>query len=764
MNLPLNFSNPWGFAKCGVPLRVSIPFPAGAVRDPARDLQILEGEDEIAGQWRTLSAWPDGSARFVLLDLASDLEPRARRALSLQMRDGTAHPRIEPVRPVRVRETPDALEVDTGRVVWRFDRRGFGVTSIRHAGRELLAEPLAFWIEDACGQKFRACDGACETVVEAAGPHRAIVKVSGQFRNPLGTFFSYWLRFHFTAGGEQVLTLAHIRNRETGREGRDLCRATLSGRLTLESPTHRILHTVRTRNTIQMPIEVPENVDLDIGEVECALRNAASLREDPNDICWSLLHEKNLGSHRRCDPLLDIHQPGQGGLLLKFMEPDPVLEAPMRLAVDGAAFEIDLFPAAAEPHHFNEGMGKTRQVLFYAHDDGHAPADLFHDAAQMTYPGMTAIPAEWYRQSKFGDIHRTLPFQPNRHPMIETKIRLTHAPGDIQNKQSIKSHPLLGKCRGWRDFGDYVGLRGHLPEFGVRQYYNNEEDYIYTAMLDAWRRGAPVDAVDQARHLMDVDFIDHSGDPARDGAVCPHSTDHTNGEVYPSHQWCQGLLYYYLGTGDEEALRIARRIGDNLCGWVVGPRKESLRFSGRESAWPMISLAALYEVTGEVRYRDAGMAIIASMQEVVRTHGQMVWEAPAGSGILSPYMLAMAFNGVWDMYAATNDPGTLDLWKTLTAPVVAELEKPNSFGYVHFRNQHLIWADLTVLVRWYELTGDERYVRLGRNGLRLVMSGCPEPLIQSDHLFAMGYRHYILFMKLADEFGMLDDDRAMLVW
>ncbi|NLL83861.1 MAG: hypothetical protein GX230_06430 [Lentisphaerae bacterium] len=190
---------------------------------------------------------------------------------------------------------------------------------------------------------------------------------------------------------------------------------------------------------------------------------------------------------------------------------------------------------------------------------------------------------------------------------------------------------------------------------------NNEEDYIYCAMLDPWRCGRPVGAVDQAHHLMDIDYIDHSGDAARDGAVCPHSTDHTNGEVYPSHQWCQGLLYYYLGTGDEEALRIALRIGDNLCGWITGPRKNSLQYSGRESAWPLLSLAALYEITRIERYHEAGMAIIESMQQVVREHGQMVWEYPPGSGILSPYMLAMTFNGVWDMYAATGNEKVLAL-------------------------------------------------------------------------------------------------------
>jgi len=67
-------------------------------------------------------------------------------------------------------------------------------------------------------------------------------------------------------------------------------------------------------------------------------------------------------------------------------------------------------------------------------------------------------------------------------------------------------------------------------------------------------------------------------------------------------------------------------------------------------------------------------------------------------------------------------------------------------------------------VGWYYLTGDEKYVKLGRNGLRFVLSGCPQPLYHSQFFVAVGYRHFISFLKLADEFGMINDDQCTLVW
>jgi hypothetical protein len=177
-----------------------------------------------------------------------------------------------------------------------------------------------------------------------------------------------------------------------------------------------------------------------------------------------------------------------------------------------------------------------------------------------------------------------------------------------------------------------------------------------------------------------------------------------------------------------------------------------------------LSLAALVEVTHEKKYRDAGMKIVNGLHRRYQKHGQLAWEHPPGSGIWSGYMAAMSFNGIWDMWAVTGDKRVLEFWKNITGPVVESLSQPNNWGYIHFRNWPIKWADLTTLARWHYLTGDKKYVDLGKNGLRLVLSGCPQPLNQTQGFIAMGYRHFISYLKLADEFGMIDDDRCVLVW
>ena len=783
--IPFSLANPWKFPLHGLPLRCSVPFPQGELKDPARELALVdETGADCAAQWRVLSTWNDGSVRFALLDYAEAvLPPRTTKRYTLQSRGETSVG--APHAAITVTEDAETLTVDTGRLRWTFSKTRFslGEALVFHNRDWFQGQSSDLCVLDDQGVTYRASQGDYRLRVEAQGPYRVIVRLEGNHGKGDARFLDYDIRLHFTTGGSQVLMLHHVRNRHGGREGRQFQRCWLEGSLNVDhTAVRRIEHELHSLFTMHRALDCPERVDLDTDSFPTAytpdpflspandrrtawtspqtrIRNGESLREADEEICVSI-NEKNpgktlAGDRRGCAPMIDLHEPGAGGMLVKFAMASPEAEYPLHLGSERNGFEIDFFPPWRQPHHFSEGMGKTRDVLINFHDDSLEAMDLFHESGNLSYPGVVSPGAMAYRRAEFADLHRTMPFQPNKYPLLESKIDLF----------KMTSHGFLWpNAFGWKHYGDEVGARGTLTKQGIVQFINNEEDYLYCTMIDAWRRGAAVGSTAMARHLMDIDYIDYSDDPSRNGATCPHSEDHTNGEVYTSHQWCQGLLYYYLATGDEEALRIARRIGDCLVWWITGPMSYALRFSGRETSWPLLSLSALYEVTHEEKYKEAAMKVVDDMLAIQQEHGAVVWEYPAGSGIYSGYMLTMAFNGIWDVWAATGEERALQLWKDITKPVIDTLERPEDWGYVIFRNWQIKVADLTVLVRWYELTGDEKYIRLGKNGLRLIMSGAPQLDSQYQGFFAMWYRHLILFLKNADEFGMIDDEHCTMVW
>lgn len=769
IDVGFSVSNPWPFDRFGLPLRVSVPLAEGSVMEPGRELMLVdEAGRDVGAQWRVLSKWKDGSARFALMDYAEGkVEARKTSKLKLMRREAAGLSVAEKSR-IKVTQTEGDLTVDTGRLKWVFCKKEFVLAKEIHAhGREWVKGLESdMVVVDTAGQVYRASEGTYAISLEYDGPYRMVVLIEGEFANDYRQYMTYKSRYTFTAGGSQVLLSHTIRNRHDGREGKLLNRWGLYGAVNLKNTTRRIEHTTRGRNTENAMVEVRENVDIDTGDYNTLLRNGASLREKEEDVCYVVRNPTDMSTYGNVTPMVDIYEKGFGGLLLKWAMPAPTYEGPLHMSSEKNRFAVDFYddifmtPPGREnykvgPMKLNEGMGKTRDVLFNFHDDSLSAQDTLYDSDVVSYPGVSGVPGKMYREAKFADVHLTLMPQMNKYPVLESKIDTLLA------AQWAYDWP---KASGWRDYGDEVGSRGRCPEFGVQQFINNEEDYLYCLMIDAWRLGKPYKGRDQARHLMDIDYIDYSPDKSRDGGCCPHSTEHTNGEVYPSHQWCQGLLYYYLATGDMEALRISKRIGDCLIWWITGPRKGALRGSGREAAWPLLGLSALYEVTGEKKYLDAAMVVVDELAEVVGKYGQLMFEYPMGSGILSSYMALMTFNGVWDVYAASGDEKVLELWKKISKPYIDGLSDPASMGYLHFRNWPIKWADLTVLARWYHLTGDEKYVKLGKNGLRLIMAGCPQPLNQTQGFIAMGYRHFIVYLKLADEFGMIDDDACTLVW
>lgn len=111
-----------------------------------------------------------------------------------------------------------------------------------------------------------------------------------------------------------------------------------------------------------------------------------------------------------------------------------------------------------------------------------------------------------------------------------------------------------------------------------------------------------------ARHFMDVDTIHFSAQhPQWTGMNHPKNPLHFSFELGGTdlgHTWTEGLLTYYLLTGDERGLEAARGIADHL---VARIRRGQVQGNPRQWGWPQIALVAMYEATGEEQYRRASL-------------------------------------------------------------------------------------------------------------------------------------------------------------
>ena len=158
---------------------------------------------------------------------------------------------------------------------------------------------------------------------------------------------------------------------------------------------------------------------------------------------------------RGCAPLIDLHEPGAGAS-------DEVRHGQSGGGIHrctwaaGDAFEIDSSPNGGSRTTSARGMGKTpRRALSTSTTTRWSRWTCSTKATNLSCPGVVSPGRAGYRDAKFADMHRTMPFLPNKYPLLESKIDLF----------KMAQHGFLWpSARGWKHYGDEVGARGTLTK------------------------------------------------------------------------------------------------------------------------------------------------------------------------------------------------------------------------------------------------------------------------------------------------------------
>jgi len=564
------------------PVTFGVPFPKGTGRDAG--LRLSLAGQPLPVQSRVMSRWPDGSRRWVLVDTQVDLKPQ--QITELRVEEGMA----SATRPaLQVRESPDAIVVDTGALRFRVAKRGAGlIHDIEREGQPVTRGPLACFLQISgerhpCGPptSVRVLEsGSLRTRIELRGVHgpdiRYVVRIDAYAGQP-------FLRVFHTFANHGARPLVEID--EIGLELPLRFDAGAAYRIGIESKA-------------ALAGTLPAS-GLRITQLDEAGYRLGSTTQAGRVSGWASLHSDDRG----------VAVSGRS-----FWQ-----EYPSGIELRRDRLTYHLWAPGTGPARVGSGAAKTHEVVFYF--AGAAPptpallsalgaATLGHVAADYT-AGSRALrnaiapgPDTKVFLRQLDDSFRRYRAHADRERWDDRGVATCTSASVLSEK------PRRGFYGMW-NWGDWNYPGYHDTTKGCDAWGNLEYDLTQVLALGYAATGQPHYAdgmIAAARHFMDVDTIHESGlRPQWTGMNHPKNPLHFTfelGGIDLGHTWNEGLLTYAFLTGDERGLEVARGIADHL---VARLRRGVGKGNPRQWGWPQVALVAMYEATGEMAYRDAAI-------------------------------------------------------------------------------------------------------------------------------------------------------------
>ncbi len=760
------------------PARVSVPLPQGVGSQESRfAVQAGDGSKQPA-QAQVLTRWPDGSPRWVQLDFQA--RGNGAHVVSLETGAGAI------VGPVQAQPANGTWKIVSGEL--ELTCAG-GELGIRYRGKT-IAEPgsLRFTATDEQGACYRLTSDPDSVVVERQGPCRFQMSWRAVHRSPAGRELLHArLRLEVLAGTDGFTLGYQFFHLLPGCE--KLVLQSIDAEFITapaEDQKVAVLQTQHSNLTIYHVARVDHQVPvvLDRSHFHPRVEDAARALDDDSDyphflrrcgrsvgtavalenrdaaLCFTL---RDMANHR--PKTLDL-APGRitlgiwprsaGPLVLpqgrswrqelcfRFAAPDPAVTNARLTTVA----KVELKPALGwldKQDSAHAGPSWDQPRLF----DAKTPGGAFFDHVFTTATANFHTVAEMFHYGDCPDIGYTMTYPgvvnyPQTNPPTEFTFDETSA----------------------------VSRLFHNPNELQPVWTNNEYDAIYCLALESLRtrnHAAWKKMVAAARHQLEVDFVhycdhwqQHRGTPA-------HSYDHNSGTaIIASHQWTQGLYYYYALTGDDDVLEVVRDICEYNIRFI---ENDDLAFSiyfNRELGWALVAMVFGYEMLGEPRYIQYAQKII----RVLQLHAQRTDFADLATKTRSTLGLnstgiGIGFNvntiplGLKCYHQATGEPWALEL-----------LEQWVDFGMGNFNDRRhgvriseLFPETFTYIV---EVTGKTEYLTQSRWHLRGFFAGfnslgwnqttpygAPYPL--DTKRYTRIYRGLMFLLSACARAGMLED-------
>jgi hypothetical protein len=623
LGIPVFLDNPCA-AMAAQAVTAGLPLPRGLLAK-VDDLVLTDTEGtELPVQALPLARWPDGSAKWLLLDFITHSLPAGLSQWQL----GRASGNRRSGQMLVIHEGPQGFAVDTGTATFRIDPQkglaGSRLTLINPKGRG--AAPL---IE--------------RTVLEDQGPVRATIRLEGRFTGQ--TPCRVVARLCLFAGTGLVRLRLRIHNPRRARHrgglwdlgdaGSTLFRD-LTFELTLPDVTSQVCWitepgTPRQRHEIGR-LEIYQDSS---GGDNWRSRNHVNRHNQVP--CTFRGYRVRAGSKEltgiRASPVVSLL--GQKTCVTVAV-PEFWQQFPKAIEVEGSVLRVRLFPEQfGELFELQGGEQKTHTIWLHfgdASEASQAALDWVHG------PVVAHTSPEWY--STCGALLHLAAAKPGG--ALENYLGEV-----IEGNNSLFARREIIDEYGWRHYGDVYADHEAAYYTGpppVISHYNNQYDMVQGALLQYYRTGDRrwFELLDPlARHVIDIDIYHTDQDKAayngglfwftdhyKDAATCTHRTysrancrpgDRSyGGGPSSSHLFTTGLLHYFYLTGDS----LARAAVLSLSDWVMKMDDGCHNFLGVIDDGP----TGLASYTGSVEFhgpgRGCGLSINALLDGWLLTGGR----------------------------------------------------------------------------------------------------------------------------------------------
>jgi hypothetical protein len=573
----------------GEPVTCGVPWPRGLLTEVSR-LRMHDDQNRLVQlQARTLDTWPDGSARWVLLDWQANVRRSANYRISWSSGPGPS-PSTEPSLVLRI--VNDTYVVKTGISEFQVPaRRQFCLQAF---ATERTNDPPAvrteFQVENQKGQLFEAITD--QVKAEEIGPLRSVIRAEGRLvyagTAPLVHFV---VRLHFFAASAVVrfhLTLHNPRKADhpggmwgLGSGGSVYMR---DASVIVSLPPGEGERQTRCSSEPTAPFE-PVPLPLELYQDSSGGENWQShshFNRDhvvPNTFRgYRLRHSGGERFGLRATPIVSLNH---GAAALAVTIPYFWQNFPKAIEATADTLILRLFPRQyADVHELQGGEQKTH-VFFVSFARDNVTSDPL---AWCRAPSVPHADPSWY--SAASAIPYLLPRSEDTHPEY---LRLVDAA--VEGDDTFDHKREIIDEYGWRHFGDVYGDHEavfHKGSSPLVSHYNNQYDvvaglafqFLGTSDRRWWRAMNEL-----AWHVIDIDIYHTDQDKSlyNGGLFWPtyhyFDADTANHRTYAArysvavigggpaceHNYTTGLMRHYFITGDEAS----REAAVGLARWVI---------------------------------------------------------------------------------------------------------------------------------------------------------------------------------------------------